>query len=113
MAATKDRAAFTQLTASGTSGALDVSTAYRASLYLRHYNGTGTVTVGASLTIQVKASGGTMTALRIVTGSLTTSAYDQWVIMLPDDATSVQVVYVAPTGASGYTLDGEVGRLTA
>lgn len=113
MAISKDRAAFTQLTASGTSTALDLSAAYRSSLYLRHSNGTGSVTGAAILTVQVKPSGGAMTSLAVVLASKTTSGVDHWVLALPDDAASVQVVYTAPTGASGYTLDGEVGRLTA
>lgn len=113
MAASKDRFAFTQLTASGTSTALDLSTAYSGSLYLRHSNGTGTVTAAARIVVQVKPSGGTMTTLTTVLASLVTSGADHWVVSLPDDAASVQVVYTAPTGASGYTLDGEVGRLLA
>lgn len=110
---TKDRSAFTQLTASGTSSALDLSTAYGSSLYLRHSNGSGSVTTAAALMVQVKPSGGTMTTLTIVLASTTTAGSDHWVISLPVDASSVQVVYTAPGGATGYTLDGEVGRASA
>lgn len=113
MALTKDRASITQLTASGTSTALDVSGAYEATLYVRHSNGTGTVTTAATIAVQVKPSGGTYITLTTLAASTTAAQLDVFTVRIPDDATSVQLVYTQPTGPTGYTLDAEVGRITA
>lgn len=113
MALTKSRAAVTQLTASGTSTAIDISASYGHTLYVRHSNGTGTISAAATIKVQVKASGGTYVTLTTLAASTTASTVDTFTVHLPDDAASVQLVYVSPTGATGSTLDAEAGTITA
>lgn len=113
MALTKSRSAITQLAASGTSTPIDVSTSYEHTLYVRHSNGTGTVTTAAAIKVQVKPSGGSWTTLTTLAASTTAAQADQFVVRIPDDAAAVQVVYTAPTGPTGFTLDAEVGTITA
>jgi hypothetical protein len=113
MPATKGHAAITQLTASGTSTTLDVSGAYGATLLWAHSNGSGTVTVPGSFRVQVKANGGARWVdLTTPVASTTTGATDTGVVALPPDIGSVQLVYVAPTGAVAPTLDAEVATTT-
>lgn len=113
MALVKGRSAFTQLTASGTMTALDVSAANRQSVSISHFNGTGTPTVAATVAVQYKYSGGarwyTLTTWQ---ASLVAGQVDQVGFRIPDAAASVQLVYTAPTGATGFTLDAEVGTET-
>lgn len=113
MALTKSRAFITQLTASGTSTALDVSASYGHTLYIRHGNGTGTASAAATITVQVKPSGGTYVTLISVSASVVGGQTDVWVVRIPDDTAAVQIVYVAPTGLTGSTLDAEVGTITS
>jgi len=113
MAPTKDRAAITQLTATGNSTDLDVSGAYRASLGIEHNNGTGTITVGAQIDVRVKPASGSWYVLTTITANLTASSQQTWVVDIPDGMASVDLDYTAPTGSTGHTLDAEVGRITA
>jgi hypothetical protein len=115
MSLTKSRATITQLTAGGTSTALDISGAYRSTLYIKHFNGSGTVTTGARIQVQVQAAGGSQYYNHVgaIQASTTAAATETWTAELPDDAGSVQVVYTAPTGPTGFTLDAEVSRITA
>lgn len=113
MALTKGRSAITQLTAGGTSTSLDVSASYAHTLYVRHTNGSATITVGATIRVQAKPSGGTFIDLATFTASTTASTVDPFLCRLPDDAATVQMIYTYPTGGSGHTLDAEVGTITA
>jgi hypothetical protein len=110
-APTFGRVAATQLTASGTGTALDVSGAARKSLYIRHSNGTGAVTAVGTVAVQVKPSGGTFITAVQFSLSPTATAADYIVYELPDDCVSVQCVYVQPTGTTGQTLDNEAGTV--
>ena len=113
MALTKAREAITQVTATGQSTTLDIAASYRTSIYIEHNNGTGTITAGAQIIIQVKPDGGTVWYDFITLEADTTaSSENQWVIMLPDDAGDVRIDYTAPTGSTGHTLDAEVGKIT-
>lgn len=114
MALTKAKTSITQLTASGTSTAPDVSGSYDQGLYLSHSNGTGSVTVAATAKVQVQPSGASRWYdLTTVTFSTTAAATDSVVVALPDNATGVRVVYTQPTGPTGYTLDADAGTITA
>jgi hypothetical protein len=109
MALTRTSAALTQLTASGDTSDVDVSAAYTALFSIKHVNGTGTITVAA--TIQPKIShngtdffnyGGAFTC------STTASATEIFTLSLdlsevPD--AEVRFTYVEPTGSTGETLD--------
>lgn len=113
MALTKDRAAITQVTATGQSSALSLATAYRSSLYIRHVNGTGSISVGATVQVQVRVNSVWYNLGGPFVFGTTASAAETRVVQLPDDATEVRLDYTAPTGSTGHTLDSEVGRLTA
>ena len=115
MALTKTRTAITQVTATGQSTAPDASNAYRSSFYIKHVNGTGTITVGCTVQVQVRPTGSS-TYYNFgggLKGNLTASATQYWVVELPDDAADTRLDYTAPTGSTGHTLDGEVGEITA
>lgn len=113
MALSKGRSAITQLTASGTSTTLDVSGAYSATLLIKHSNGTSTVTAAASFEVQVKSQGGTnWYAHATCVGSTTAAQVDDVTVALPEDVASVRIIYTAPTGPSGFTLDAEVATTT-
>lgn len=109
MALTKTRDAIAQLTASGTSTALDVSGADSATLYIRHSNGTGTVTAPASFAVQAKTQGGTnWYTWRTVVASTTAAQIDDIPVTIDENAASVRVVYTAPAGPTGFTCDAEI-----
>jgi hypothetical protein len=114
VALTKDRSAATQVTGTGQGSTLDLTSAYQSTLAIRHLNGTGTITVAATLVVEWRTEGGTvwftLTTRRPVT---TASTADEWTIELPDVAGEVRIDYTAPTGSTGHTLDYEVGRITA
>ena len=111
MSLTKTSAAITQLTGSGNSTTLNVTPSYYHTLYLSHYNGTGSVTGSATAKVQIQpASAIRWYDLTTVTFSLTTSATDTQPVDIPIDATGVRIVYTAPTGPTGFTLDAEVGE---
>lgn len=115
MALSKSRAAIAQLTASGTSTTLDVSASYRQTLYLKHSNGTGTVTGAATYQVQVKTSGGTLwysLNAQPLPFSAVAAQVDDRPFRIPDDVASVRIIYAQPTGPTGYTLDAEVGDIT-
>lgn len=113
MALTKERAAITQVTATGQSNAVLLSTGYRSSAYIRHVNGTGTITAGATVQVQVRV----LTVWYSLGGPFvfgtTASAAETRVVQLPDDAAEVRLDYTAPSGSTGHTLDMEIGRIIA
>jgi len=113
MALSKDRAAITQLTATGTSTTLDVSASYGHTLYLRHSNGTGTPSTIGSVRVQAKPSGGTFIDVAPYSFSAVATEANSYPCLIPDDAVSVQLIYTAPAGTTGHTLDAEVGRITS
>lgn len=115
MALVKGRSAITQLTASGTSTPLDVSASYTQTLYISHSNGTGTVTTAGSVQVQVQPSGSSRwyNYGGPIQFSTTAAIVDSYAVALRDDTTGVQLVYTAPAGATGYTLDAEVGTDTS
>jgi hypothetical protein len=109
----KTHQAITQLTATGQSIALTTA-AYRQSVYIQHVNGTGTITAGASVAVQVRPAGSTTrwyTLLTLAFGT-TASATETRVVPLPDDAGSVRLDYTAPSGSTGHTLDAQSGEVT-
>ena len=114
MSLAKSHDTITQLTATGQSTSLDIRASYRQSLYVKHYNGSGSVSAAGTAKIQVKPNGSsTWYDLVSVAFGTTTGGTDTSVIPIPDDAGSVRLDYTAPSGASGFTLDAEVGLITA
>lgn len=115
MAASKSRIALAQLSGvGGASAVADISAAYRASLYLKHVNGTGTISQGALVTIQLRTSGGSewYDYLPIPFGTTASQQELKGGIEIPDDAGAVRVNYTPPSGSTGHTLDIEVGTVT-
>jgi hypothetical protein len=113
MALSKGRAAITQLTAAGTSTTVTLASTVDNVAYLNHSNGTGTVTVGATIGIDVQLSGGSVwNRLTTLVMPLTAAAVTYTPVAIPHSAAAVRFVYTAPTGASSHTLDAEIGTVT-
>jgi hypothetical protein len=116
VALSKTSAAITQFTTSGTQASpTSVSAGIAPLVSLHHSNGSGTVTVAATAQIQYQVNG----AVRwyaplglLVTFGTTTGATEDRTVILPDAATAVRIVYTVPTGATGPTLDAEIGFVT-
>lgn len=102
------------LTATGQSNTIDVSASYRHEFYVRHTNGTGTITAGAVVVVQCQASGSSVwfNHRSIIFGT-TASAVETRTVDLPDSAANVRLDYTVPTGSTGHSLDGEVGKVTS
>lgn len=116
MALTKNSAAITQLTASGTSTELDVSASDEHALFIQHSNGAGTPTSQATIQIQARPVGSLAWSDvgGPLGGGLDAAAARTWGdIPLTGVVGAVRIVYVAPGGTTGHTLDAQVGRITA
>jgi hypothetical protein len=109
----KTRTAIPQLTAAGQSAPVAVAASYRHSAYIRHANGTGTITAGASVKVQVRPQGAAAWFDLLVLAFGTGSTPETRVAQLPDDAAEVRLDYAVPVGSTGHTLDAEVGQITA
>lgn len=118
MSLTKSSGSITQLTSAGNSIAVDLSDAYAATFSIRHTNGTGTITVGATVQPQISHDG---TNWRNDGGAflfgLTASATELRTYTPPTDglaiANDVRFVYTVPTGSTGHTLDCDYSKVTA
>lgn len=115
MALSKTSSAITQLTSSGTSTALNISAGIAPVLCLHHSNGTGSVTGAATAQVKFELNG----AVRyygppelLITFGTGAAATEDRSVSVPDSSTSVEIVYTAPTGPTGFTLDAEVGITT-
>jgi hypothetical protein len=110
----KTRTAVPQLTAAGQSAPVSVSSSYRHSLYIRHANGTGSITAGALVKVQVRPQGSSLWAdLLILAFGTAPSAIETRVAPLPDDAAEARLDYSVPIGSTGHTLEAEVGQITS
>lgn len=110
----KASTAISQLSAAGQSAAISVSASYRHSFYIRHVNGTGAITAGAVVKVQVRPQGSStwadLLSLAFGTGA---SAPETRVVPLPDDAAETRLDYTVPVGSTGHNLNAEVGQITA
>jgi hypothetical protein len=114
MALTKSRSAITQLTGTGQSTTLDLGASYTHTLYVRHVNGTGTITVQATAVVECRTEGGsTWFTVATLGFGTTASAAMEMPVGIPSDAGEVRIDYTAPTGSTGHTLDAEVGLVTS
>lgn len=112
MALSKGRAAITQMTASGTSTTISISTVDGQTLLISHSNGTGTVTAFATIAVQVQASGGTLWyTIATYQASTTAASVDTFACKLVDEFAAVRLIYTAPTGPTGFTLDAECATI--
>lgn len=117
MALTKNAGSITQLTATGSSVAVDLGSSYAATFSIKHVNGTGTITAGAIVQPQITHDGTNWfnDGGPIVFG-LTASATEFRTYVPPTDGIavgSVRFSYTAPTGSSGHTFDSDYSRVSA
>ena len=114
MSLAKTTKTLTQLTGSGTSISLDASGGYSQTLAIQHVVGSGTPTTAGTIAVQVKAPSGarwyTLTTLTTTTGVATPT--DQYVLALPPEISTVQLVYTAPSPGSSLTVDAEMAVIT-
>lgn len=110
----KSRSAITQLTATGASTTLSLSTSYDHTLAVRHVNGTGTITAQGTAAVEWRTSAGTTWFTLTTLGfGITASAAVEVSVDVPPSANEVRLDYTAPTGSTGHTLDAEVGLITS
>lgn len=111
MPLTKTNAAITQLTATGNSDTLAYAT-QAATLNIRHANGTGSITTGAIVQIQVSPDGGSTwyDYGGAFSFGATASATESRVADLPLGNDAVRLQYTEPDGSSGHTLDAQIGK---
>ncbi len=114
MALAKSKGGITPLTASGQTPEISLAASYRQSAYIRNINGTGTLTAGATVRVQVRplASAAWYELASLIFGTAA-SASETRVIPLPDDAAGVRLDYVTPIGGTGHSLDAEFGQVTS
>lgn len=100
------------VTTTSTTSAVDVSNAYRASVYASMVQ-VGTATTPAQLKVEVSPDGGTTWYdLTEFTYPVAAGTYEH-VIALPDDAQSVRLSFTAQSGGTSSTLNAQVGEITA
>lgn len=117
MALTKSNGTLTQLTASGDSAEIDASGSYAVAVSIKHVNGTGSISAGATLQPQISHDGTNWhnDGGAFVFGT-TASATEYRTYVPPCDGITiakVRFVYIAPTGSTGHTLDVAYSRTTA
>lgn len=113
MPITKSRAAISQLTASGQSSALNVSGSEGGTLYVRHVNGAGTLTVQGQAVIEVKTEGGAnWFTIALLPFGLVANDPIEVPVPIPIDAASVRADYTAPSGSTGHSFDMEAGLVS-
>lgn len=116
MAKTTSNGAITQLTASGNSDAIDVSGGYALTVSVKHTNGTGTITAGATVQPQISHDGvNWFNDGGAFTFGTTASAVEYRTYVAPNEGFTLQkvrLVYTAPTGSTGHTLDAAYSQTT-
>lgn len=116
MALTKTSGTITQLTAAGTSTEMDFANAYAGAISVKHVNGTGTITVGATVRVEISHDGTNWETDTTFTFGLTASATEFRTYTPPADGLpidAVRLVYTVPTGSTGHTLDARFSKTTA
>lgn len=111
MAVSKTASAITQLTSSGDSSTISNSAGIEADWYVKHTNGTGTITVGGVVTVNVRPNGSsTWYNFCVLNFGLTASTVETRVVRIPGSTAETRVNYVIPSGGSGHLCDAELGR---
>lgn len=113
---TKSNNALPQLTSTGDTVEVDLSDAYAAVISLRHANGAGSITAGATVQPQLSHDGvnwrndGGAFAFSNSAGAIEHRTY-----VPPTDGLAVKAVrfaYTAPSGGSGHSLDIDLTKTT-
>lgn len=100
------------VTTDTTTSAVDVSDAYRATVYYSMVQ-VAAATTGASMDVEVRPSAaGSYYVLTSIQFPAAAGTY-QGAIELPDDIQDVRLDFVAQSGGTSSTLDAEVGEVTA
>ena len=116
MALTKANGTITQLTAAGNSTSMSFSDAYAGAISIKHVNGTGTITAGAEVVVQISHDGTNWETDTTFTFGTTASETEFRTYTPPADGLpihSVRLVYTVPVGSSGHTLDARFSKTTA
>ena len=79
-----------------------------------HATGTGTITVGGIVKVQVQPNGSSeWYDWRTVPFGTTASTTETACVEIPDGAGAVRLSWTVPSGSTGHTLDGEVSYISA
>ena len=116
MALTKANGSITQLTSAGNSTEIDVANAYACLVSIKHVNGTGTITEGAIVKVQISHDGTNWEDDTTFKFEKTASATEFRTYPVPLDGITldaIRLVYTAPTGSSGHALDARFSKATA
>ena len=116
MALTKANGTITQMTAAGNSTSMSFSDAYAGAISIKHVNGTGTITTGGIVRVEISHDGTNWETDTTFTFGLTESATEFRTYTPPADGLpihSVRLVYTVPVGSSGHTLDARFSKTTA
>jgi hypothetical protein len=116
MALTKANGTITQLTATGNSTEIDFSDAILGAISIRHTNGTGTITVGAAVRVEISHDGTSWDTDTTFVFGLTASATEFRSYTPPAEGGTIDAVrlaYTVPTGSTGHTLDARFSKTTA
>ena len=110
MAWTRSNNTLTQVTATGNSNAITLgATDVELAVSVKHVNGTGSITVGATVQPQISHDGTNyFNDGQAYTFGLTASATEYRTYVPPEGGATVQKVrfaYTSPTGSTGHTLD--------
>lgn len=109
MAWSRSNGTLSQVTATGDSGVITLgATDVVLVVSLKHVNGTGTISAGATVTPKYSHDGATYYSDQPFTFGTTASATEYQSYVPPGDGATVQKVkfsYTSPTGSTGHTLD--------
>lgn len=113
MALTKTSVAATQRTTAGNGDTLACATHDTIAGEIKHVNGTGTITAGAVVTVQIQVDSNSQwyTLAGSVGFGTTASAEETRVVDVPPSAVAVRCNYTSvPAGSTGHTLDFSISR---
>lgn len=116
MALTKSSGTITQLTAAGNSTSMSFSDAYAGTISIKHANGTGDITAGAIVKVQISHDGTNWEDDVSFTFGITASDTEFRTYTPPADGlpiNSVRLNYTVPVGSTGHTLDARFSKTTA
>ena len=110
---TKTSQAITEMVSDGFSDEIDLSVTDRATLAIKHVNGTGTITSGAVVIIEVQGGDSTNWAmLQSFILSSVASDVEEIVATVPDASSKVRLNYSSPVGSTGHTLNADCFKVS-
>ena len=110
---TKTTQAITELTADGPSDEIDLSAIDRASLYVKHNNGSGTPSTAGSIALEVQGVGSSnWHPVQSLIFSKVAGDVEDGSFPIPDDAGKARLSYYAPSGTTGQTLNADCMKVS-